>query len=195
MLKRIKLYLGITNIKDIARRYFVLNGFDGLYTMLGIIVGSYVAGHHEAGIVLGTGLAGVIALGISGSATAYFTEKAIRERELNKLEKSMLTDLDGTIQDDARSFATIFAALVNGFSPIFMAMMMVIPFLISKFNMIAVENAFIYSLMIGIIEISLVGYYLGEISDKKKRLGYSIRMVGIALIAATASYLIGIIFT
>ena len=190
MYSRIRTYFKITNVMEIAERYLVLNGFDGLYTMMGIIVGSYVAGHHDPSIVLASGLSGIVALGISGSATAYVSEKAMREKELKNLEGYMLLKLDKTIHKDAGDFAALFSSLVNGFSPVFAASIMAIPFIMAKMNLMNVEDAFKYSLIIGGIEVFTVGAYLGKIS-KESKMKYGFRMLAIAFIAAAVSYSVG----
>ena len=43
-LKRWKRYHQISEVGDITRRYFVMNAFDGALTMLGVVIGAYVAG-------------------------------------------------------------------------------------------------------------------------------------------------------
>lgn len=191
--KRIKTYFRISHAGQIIRRYFVLNGFDGLYTMLGIIIGAYVSGHHDPRVVLGAGFAGIIALGISGASSAYFTEKAERERTLKELESSMLTDLHNTIHGKSQSFASFTSAFVNGFSPIFAAFIMAIPFLLSTKNIITVEVAFPLSIIIGLIEIFSLGYYLGYIS-RGNRMLYAIRMLAVAGVTAIAGIIVGQIF-
>ena len=42
--QRTRMYLRITQMSPIARRYFIKNGFDGSMTLLGIIVGSWIVG-------------------------------------------------------------------------------------------------------------------------------------------------------
>jgi len=175
------------------RRYFVLNSFDGLYTMLGIIIGAYVAGHHNSGVVLGSGFAGIIALGISGASSAYFTEKAERERALERLESSMLTGLHGTIQDESQSFASFATAFVNGFSPIFAALIMVTPFLLSTQDIMLVETAFQMSIVIGLVEIFSLGSFLGYM-NRGNTILYGLRMLFVAAITAILGIIFGVIF-
>lgn len=194
MLSRIRMYLRISKVSDIAERFFVLNGFDGLYTMMGIIVGSYVAGHHDPSIVLASGFAGIVALGISGSASTYVSENAMREKQLRRLERHMLIKLDKSIQKEAGDFAAIFSALVNGFSPVLTALIMVIPFILAKATLLPVEKAFIYSLFIGALEVIAVGFYLGKISGGSK-IAYSLKMLFIAFFAVIISYYVGYILS
>ncbi|HHQ45568.1 MAG TPA: hypothetical protein ENN13_05505 [Candidatus Altiarchaeales archaeon] len=190
---KIRSYAKLSSFLNIARRYFILNGFDGLYTMLGIVVGSYVAGQHDPGIVLGTGLAGIVALGGSGFATAFLSESAERKRELKKIEKSMLISLKGTMHDEARKFASVSTALVNGFSPIIASTVMVFPFLLSYFGMISVQSAFSSSIAIAVAEIFLLGCYLGVISGES-RTSYGVKMLLIAVATAGLSFIIAGVF-
>ena len=164
-----------------------------MYTMLGIIIGAYVSGHHDPRIVLGSGFAGVIALGISGSASAYYTEKAERERGLKKLESSMLTDLRGTLHDESQSFASFMTAFVNGFSPILAAIVMAAPFLLSMRGIMVVEDAFLLSIVIGLTEIFSLGYYLGYIS-RGNSIFYGLRMLFVAAITGVSGTIIGMAF-
>ncbi|MFH1836076.1 MAG: hypothetical protein ABH851_07810 [Methanobacteriota archaeon] len=192
-IKRSRTYLRVSNMLQIARRYLVLNGFDGLYTMLGIIIGSYVSGHHTSGVVLGAGLAGVMALGFSGVSSAYLAEKAERTRKLRDLERAMLADLSGTVQEEAVEFASIFTALVNGFSPVLAAFIMLSPFFAAHLGLVSVEAAFPLAIIVGSFEVFFLGYYLGGISGGG-RLSYGLRMLLIAGATALVSYVVGTIF-
>jgi len=39
-LGKVRVYLHVTKARGIARRYFVMNGFDGAMTVFGIVLGS-----------------------------------------------------------------------------------------------------------------------------------------------------------
>lgn len=54
------------NISEIARRYFVMNAFDGVLTIIGVLVGNLTAGVEDPNVVLSTGLATSVVMGISG---------------------------------------------------------------------------------------------------------------------------------
>lgn len=183
-------YVRLSRIKDIAHRYFVLNGFDGLYTMLGIIVGSYVAGHHNPSVVLSSGFAGIIALGISGSASAYLSEKAMSEKQLKKLEESMLVSLEDSVHKDAGDFAAVFTSMVNGFSPVLTAVIMIFPFVLAQLGVMGVEAAFYFSMAIAAVEIFMLGVFLGEVTYSS-RLKYGASMLVIGVFAVAVSYMVG----
>ena len=131
LIKRLRMYLKITEMGPIARRYFVKNGFDGSMTMLGIIVGSWVVGVARAEIIVTAGLGACLAMGISGLFGAYMTERAERKRDLKNLEKAMMTKLDDSVITDASKFVSFYAAIVDGGSPILTALISLLPFILS----------------------------------------------------------------
>jgi len=83
---RIRLYIEVTHISDIARRYFVKNGMDGSMTVLGIILGSWAARVKNPYVIVMAGLGACLAMGVSGLFGAYITEKAERKRIIKNLE-------------------------------------------------------------------------------------------------------------
>ena len=50
-LKRVRTLVEISDSREIMRRYFVVNGYDGALTMLGLIMGFYVSEHTELAVV------------------------------------------------------------------------------------------------------------------------------------------------
>jgi len=90
MFKKLKAYAKITNLWAIARRYFVNNFYDGMLTVLGILIGFFIliieSETHTVSsrIVILTGLGTSISMFISGSTSSYLSEKA-EQRKL-KLE-------------------------------------------------------------------------------------------------------------
>jgi predicted membrane protein (TIGR00267 family) len=171
----------------IARRYFVKNGFDGSMTMLGIIVGAWVVNVIQAEIVVTAGLGACLAMGISGLSGAYLTERAERKRDLKNLECAMITKLNDSVITDATAFVSFYAALVDGGSPILTALVSLSPFFLTLNGLIAVQSAYISSLVVTLITLFLLGIYLGKIA-KENALLYGIQTlfaglatVGIAL--------------
>ena len=104
------------------------NGFDGSMTMLGIIVGAWVVNVTQPEIVVTAGLGACLAMGISGISGAYMTERAERKRDLKELECAMITKLDDCVISDATRFVSIYAAIVDGGSPIITALISLSPF-------------------------------------------------------------------
>ena len=82
LLKRIKYYDKITGMSKISRRYFIMNSFDGILTMLGVLLGSYFVGAEDVNLIIGAGIGASIAVGISGLWGAFLTESAERKKEI-----------------------------------------------------------------------------------------------------------------
>jgi len=62
--------LRITSTQDIVRRYFVVNGFDGELTMLGLISGFLISSSENTDVIINVYLGAAIALGVSGKSSA-----------------------------------------------------------------------------------------------------------------------------
>lgn len=95
-LEKLREYLEIAKVGEIARRYAAMNAFDGILTIMGVLLGNYTAHVTDAKIVITTGLATSVAVGVSGLWGAYLTESAERKRSLSELERSTLSDLSDT---------------------------------------------------------------------------------------------------
>jgi predicted membrane protein (TIGR00267 family) len=187
--KRIRMYLSITGMGPIARRYFVKNGFDGSMTMLGITVGSWVVG-ATAAYVLTAGLAACLAMGISGLFGAYMTERAERKRDLKDLENAMMRKLDDSVINDASSFVTFYAAIVDGGSPILTALISLLPFILTLCGVIVIDNAYVTSFALTLVTLFVLGMYLGKIA-KENALLYGLQTLVAGILTVAIVLLLG----
>jgi predicted membrane protein (TIGR00267 family) len=178
------MYIQITEMGPIARRYFVKNGFDGSMTMLGIIVGNWVVNVTRSEIIVTAGLGACLAMGISGVSGAYMTERAERKRDLKNLETAMMTKLNDSVINDATNFVSFYAALVDGGSPILTALISLSPFFLLSYGLIAVQSAYMSSLVVTLVTLFMLGIYLGRIA-KENALLYGIQtlIAGVATVA------------
>ena len=187
--KNIKTYLDITGVSKIARRYFVMNTFDGALTVMGIIIGAYVSGIRDPETILSTGIAASIALGISGASSAYMTEQAERAMELKHLGNAMLADLNNTKHERASKFASIYTAAVNGATPLIIGSIVLLPFFILTFILPIEEvfgiGAFKSSLAISYVTLISLSAYLAKISGENVW-KYGLRMLFIITLTAVA---------
>ncbi len=183
ILERWKRYHRISGAGDITRRYFVMNTFDGALTMLGVVIGAYIIGGLEPITIISAGIAGSIAMGASGMSGAYMTEKAERTKKLKELEKAMLTDMKNGLHARSHRFATIFAAVIDGVSPAFAAMIVISPFFIARFGIIEVETAFLACICLTFAILFILGIYLAKISDESM-IRYGVQMLMVGLITA-----------
>jgi predicted membrane protein (TIGR00267 family) len=157
--------LKITRSQAIARRYFIVNGFDGALTMLGLLVGFYVSEDVRLPVVINACLGVAIALGVSGVSSAYISEAAEKQRELKDLEKAMVTDLGGSAYGQAARLLPLFIAFVNGMAPLAISLVILLPLWLAPslepFSTLPLESAFVMALII----IFLLGVYLGQVSQ------------------------------
>ena len=123
-------YRQIAGIDEIGRRYLAMNAFDGILTMIGVLMGSYVAGIREPRIVISTGLATCLAMGVSGFWGAYLTESAERKHEMQELEHAMLSDMSHSKQARASRFAAVVVSIIDGLSPLVAGMIVLLPFIL-----------------------------------------------------------------
>ena len=142
-----------------------------------------VKGALNSIVIISAGIAGSIAMGISGISGAYMTEKAERTKKLKELEKAMLKDMKDSIHGKSHKFASIFAAVVDGVSPAMAAMIVISPFFISNFGIITQETAFFICITITMIVLVLLGIFLAKISDENM-IKYGIQMLLVGLITA-----------
>ena len=96
MIEKLKTYSDITDFFSIARRYFVNNFYDGMLTILGIILGFFILVFKEgqqtveSHIIILTGLATSISMFMSGLSGSYISEKAELKRLKAELDKAMV---------------------------------------------------------------------------------------------------------
>jgi hypothetical protein len=75
--QRIREYDALANIGEIGRRYFAMNAFDGVLTIIGVLMGNLMAGVDQPRIVVSTGMATCVAMGVSGLWGAYKRTRTI----------------------------------------------------------------------------------------------------------------------
>ena len=180
--EKFRTYLRVSQAYKIARRLFVMNAFDGILTIMGVVIGVHFSGLTDPEIVITAGVGGSIAMGISGMSGAYLAERAERRRDLMKLESAMLVDLKKSQFARASEFATVVVALVDGISPAVGAVILILPyFFVPSIDM---EAAFRASLGLGLGCLFVLGLFLARISHERMIVsGVRMILVGLLTIA------------
>ena len=181
LLEKIRSYIRISGVAPIGRRYFIMNAFDGATTILGIVIGAYVAEITNEFWVIWSGLGAALAMGLSGFAGAYVTEEAERTKKLNSLEKSMLKDLKESVVGRASRFAALWAGIIDGVSPAVAALVCLAPFFLSSFGVFSIDFAIQLSIAIALSVMFLLGAFLGKVSSRSILL-HGVKMLSIGLI-------------
>jgi predicted membrane protein (TIGR00267 family) len=188
LIRKVRVYLHITKASGIARRYFVMNGFDGAMTIFGIVLGSWMAGVTKPQVVLLAGFGACLAMGVSGFFGAFMAEKAERERHLKDMEEATKNQVD-PIHYDAARFVVYYVALIDGLSPALTATISLTPFILAAIKIISISNAYFASLALSMASLFLLGIYLGKIAKENGWL-YGVAMIAVGALTALAIFLI-----
>jgi predicted membrane protein (TIGR00267 family) len=178
-------YERIAGFWQIARRALANNAFDGVLTMVGVVMGQWIGGVESAATVILTGIATSISIGVSGLWGAYLAESAERGRELAELEKISLTDLGETKIGRASRVAVVVVSLVDGLSPLVSSLIVLTPFFVtSLIGGIAVS--YVIAMALALVSLFGLGMFLGHISGRSL-IGYGIRtaIAGVVAIVIT----------
>lgn len=146
------------------RRYFVVNGFDGALTMMGLIIGFLVSAPAELSTIINACLGTAIALAISGVSSAYVSESAERQHALGELEEAMISDLHESAYGDAMRWVPFIIALVNGLAPLLFSLLILIPLFVSNAGVFLPVSPLYIAITIAFIIILLLGIFIGHIA-------------------------------
>ncbi len=178
MIKRFKkikedlgLYSQMTDLASVSRRYFVIGFFDGVLTILGLIVGAHLTGEASARLIISSGIATALALGISSAWGAFEAERIEQKILKDEKERALLVNSRECTIDRAHKFAAYVSSLIHGIAPIIAALLPLTPYVIFPENI-----AYKYSLAIGLISLFVVGAVIGRIA-KYNLIFSGIRMV------------------
>ncbi|MDY6941492.1 MAG: hypothetical protein SVU69_00595 [Pseudomonadota bacterium] len=163
---RFRYWLRLARAQGIARRYFVVNGFDGALTTLGVLMGFYAADETPVGVVLSACLGAAIALGMSGLTSAYIAETSERRRALMELERAMAMDLSGTPHGDAARVVPVLISLINGLAPFSLAVVIISPLALARVGLLSGNAAIPAAIGLAFCCLFLLGVYLGRVSGR-----------------------------
>ena len=188
LLHQARFLLRITRSHGIVRRYFVVNGFDGALTMLGLIIGFLVSAPANLTIIINACLGAAIALGMSGISSAYVSEAAERKRALGKLEEAMVTDLQKSAHGDAARWVPLLIALVNGSAPLVISLLILTPLWLSNAGIPLPLSPLHAAILVSLALVFLLGVFLGRIAGISW-LRSGIQTLLVAVVTAALIYL------
>lgn len=96
MFEKLKIYAEITDLWSIARRYFVNNFYDGMLTVLGVLLGFFALiingtqDNWDSSFILYTGFGSAISMLISGLTGSYLSERAEQKKRKDELDRAMI---------------------------------------------------------------------------------------------------------
>lgn len=197
-----KQYSKMADLPIIARRKFFNNCFDGALTSAGIISGFFALflinpALLTTTIILITGFATALAIGVSGLWGAFLSEDAERKKKVKDLKKIMaiieeeseekLKDRKKTLIEKAENYAKWIASIVDGGAPVIGAALPLIPFIIGL--KLSVYH-FIFSYIILVCLLIYLGIFLGNISGGGK-FKYAFHLLLAGVVTLVISILLG----
>jgi predicted membrane protein (TIGR00267 family) len=179
----------LTRSASIARRYFVIGAFDGALTILGVIIGAYVAESSvdpelARQLIIGAGLAGGIALAVSSAVGAYEAERVEHILSHKNLEQAMLSPVEGT-RKEAMTVSIVVSATVHGVAPLFAAIVPLVPFFFMPLH-----EAVVTGILLTMVFLFVLGAFLGSLI-KEIFIYTGLRFVIAGLATAVVLILIG----
>jgi len=163
--RQIRFLINITRTQGILRRYFVVNGFDGALTMLGLLMGFILSETTELSVVITACLGAAIALGVSGVSSAYVSERAESLHALSKLQGAMLSDMQQSAHSQAARWVPMITAFVNGAAPLFISLLIISPVFLARTGWPLFMPPLLLAIIIALGLIFLLGVFLGRIAD------------------------------
>ena len=189
MKRKFRNYDKITGMSKIARRYFVMNAFDGALIMFGLITGSFLAQIRNPFLIFSVGMSTVMAIGVSGLWGAFLTEGAERRSELRTLEKSMLRKLSSSDIGEASRAAIYITTVVNAASPFLAGLIVLLPFLLSGWGLFNIDLAYRIAFGLSFAIFFGLGAFLGRLSKDLWWIA-GIKMLLAGLMAAILTFLL-----
>jgi len=180
-------YLRDPNTAKISRRYFVTNGFDGVLTIIGVILGAYSTGAPKE-LILGAGIGSTIGLSLSGFWSTYEVERAERRYELMEIEEAMLTDLTNTVLYNRMKISAVVNSLFSGMGPMVGSLIPLIPIALIWDTSLAV----LVSIIIALTVLFSFGFYMGRLS-KQNALISGVRMLFAGVAVMIINKILGVI--
>lgn len=179
MLSKIQNSLKITGADKIARRYFVINSFDGVLTVIGILTGIYASGQAgNPSIIIATVLGATVAIAISGISGVYISEKAEHEEYLKTLENAMLTKLRKTNFGKAAKRVPIIIAMIDSLSSAGAAALTLLPAFLALLGVFPQKYTIHAMFALSAMLLFLLGAFLGSLNKQ------NIILAGLKTIAA-----------
>jgi len=180
-LRELRAHMKAEQVDEIARRYLVMNAFDGALAILSVVVSAYFAmGVQDPRLIVAVGLANCFAMGISGFTGTFMTERAERRRRLKELESLLLTDLEDTDLERASLLASVYVALIDGLAPMVAAVVSLTPLMIAMFFPLDMRSVIYAALALNMATLFALGAFLGRVSKENIALsGLKMVLIGV----------------
>jgi predicted membrane protein (TIGR00267 family) len=178
-IEKFRIYSSVTDISSVSRRYFVIGFFDGVLTVLGMIMGAHLSGEATSQIIISAGIATGLAHGISSGWGAYEAERIEQSIMVREKQKALLVEDKSCAVTKAHKFATYISSFVHAVAPIPAAIIPLIPYMF-----LDADKALIPAIALGLTSLFSVGAFMGAISKRNLLIaGLRMMLAGVATLA------------
>lgn len=152
-------------INSSTRKFFINTLFDSTFTLLGVVSGSAFTIHPDVRVILMTLITSSIALGISSGVSVYEAEKLEGEKTVDAIEEAMIHSLENTVHTETLHRDAWLSSIIVFFTPLFSCLISAIPFVLSRFGFLSIENAAWLSIGFSLSTLLVVGTVMANNSS------------------------------
>ncbi len=116
--------------------------------------------------MIGACLGTAVALFMSGISSAYISESAEKQHELRELEESMVTSMHDSAHAEAARLIPWLIALVNGLSPLLLALLIVMPLMLARQQLWPGPPPLDSAIAVAAFLSFMLGVFLGRLSGR-----------------------------
>ncbi len=174
-----------------GQKYLINTLFDTINSILGVVIGLYLAEEAKAYVFIMSIISTAIALGISSGTSIYEAEYFEQIREIKEIEKHMITNFEenNPVITKKAKLTGIFVGIMNFLTPLIIAMILILFFIMlpelswAFWSTISVSGAILF----------VSGLYFGKLNNLPP-LKRGLRMFIIGMVTFLAVYSVGILF-
>ncbi len=176
---------------QVGQKYLINTLFDTINSILGVVIGLYLADEGSSYVFIMSIISTAIALGISSGTSVYEAEYLEQLRKIKKLEKHMITNFEEKFPEASKKAKSIgmLVGLMNFTTPMVVAIVFV--FILATLPELSWAFWSIMGLSGTILFVS--GMYFGKLNQLPP-LKRGLRMVLIGFATFGMVYLVGVLF-
>ncbi|MFQ5833000.1 MAG: hypothetical protein ACE5H4_09880 [Candidatus Thorarchaeota archaeon] len=169
--------LKITGRREIVRRDFAMEVYDGVLPILAIVVtGLITISMQDSFLVFETILLASLATGVAhfmaGFGGSYLVDSAEGSRIVEQVEMGGRGEINRRMKlshfrvGRAERHSTLFLALVDGVTPLLSILLVISPMVIALFGVIDHMSSLYASIFMGLLLLAVLGIYLGNVAKE-----------------------------
>lgn len=174
-----------------SQKYLINTLFDAINSILGVVIGLYLANQTNPYVFMMTIFSTAIALGISSGSSIYEAEYLEQVRKIQEIEKHMVKNPEEskTIMKKKARITGFFVGAINLLTPLLIAAVLILLFAILP----QLSWAFWVSIILSAAILFVTGIFFGKL-NKLSPLKRGVRMLLIGATTFVIVYTVGLVF-